>query len=197
MSTVQDRDYVRKEKGRLVPTPLGRTVNRLLSEFFPTVLDVGFTAKMEVRLDEIEDGKKDWIKSLEKFNASFEGELQGAQKQMKSLKKEEKETEIECDKCGRKMLLRWGKSGEYLVCSGKPECKNKKNVRVDADGKITIVESEAKGIYPKWRQLIGEGTGLRPLLACNSMNASTRGILAGSRVPWRDAPANSSKKRRK
>jgi DNA topoisomerase-1 len=78
VSTVQDRDYVRKEKGRLVPTPLGRTVNRLLSEFFPTVLDVGFTAKMEVRLDEIEDGKKDWIKSLEKFNASFEGELQSA-----------------------------------------------------------------------------------------------------------------------
>jgi DNA topoisomerase-1 len=148
VSTVQDRDYVTREKGRLTPTPLGRTVNKLLAEFFPTVLDVGFTAKMEVRLDEIEDGKKDWVRSLEKFNSSFEGELKSAQQQMKSLKKEEKETDIVCDRCGKKMLLRWGKSGEYLVCSGKPECKNKKNVKVEADGKITIVESEAKGICP-------------------------------------------------
>ena len=137
-----------REKGRLVPTPLGRTVNGLLSEFFPTVLDVGFTAKMEVRLDEIEDGKKDWVKSLEKFNSFFEGELQSAQERMKSLKKEEKETDIDCDKCGKKMLLRWGKSGEYLVCSGKPECKNKKNVRTEPDGKITIVESIALGTCP-------------------------------------------------
>ncbi|MRR08067.1 MAG: type I DNA topoisomerase, partial [Deltaproteobacteria bacterium] len=148
VSTVQERDYATKEKGRLVPTSLGRTVNRLLSEFFPTVLDVGFTAKMEVRLDEIEDGKKDWVKSLEKFNSSFEEELQGAQERMRSLKKEEKETDIECDKCGKKMLLRWGKSGEYLVCSGRPECKNKKNVRTGQDGTITIVESVTHGTCP-------------------------------------------------
>jgi len=169
VSTVQDRDYVRKEKGRLIPTPLGRTVNGLLSQFFPTVLDVGFTARMEVRLDEIEDGKKDWIRSLEKFNTSFEGELQSAQKQMRSLKKEEKETDIECDRCGRKMLLRWGKSGEYLVCSGKPECKNKKNVAVDADGKITIVESEAKGVCPKCGGKLVEKKGkFGRFLACSN-----------------------------
>jgi DNA topoisomerase-1 len=169
VSTVQDRDYVTKEKGRLMPTPLGRTVNKLLSEFFPTVLDVGFTARMEVRLDEIEDGKKDWIKSLEKFNSSFEGELQSAQKQMKSLKKEEKETDIECDKCGKNMLLRWGKSGEYLVCSGKPECKNKKNVKVEADGKITIIESEAKGICPECGGKLVEKKGrFGRFLACSN-----------------------------
>ncbi len=200
VSTVQDRDYVRKEKGRLVPTPLGRTVNRLLSEFFPTVLDVGFTAKMEVRLDEIEDGKKDWIKSLEKFNASFEGELQGAQKQMKSLKKEEKETEIECDKCGRKMLLRWGKSGEYLVCSGKPECKNKKNVRVDADGKKPLSRAKRKEYAPNaaassWRKRDGSAASSHAVIIPNA--STQRHSRWGSRVPWRDAPANSSKKRRK
>ncbi len=148
VSTVQERDYVTREKGRLVPTLLGRTVNRLLSEFFPTVLDVGFTAKMEVRLDEIEDGKKDWVRSLEKFNSSFEGELQSAQQRMKSLKKEEKETDIICDTCGKTMLLRWGKSGEYLVCSGKPECKNKKNARTEPDGRITIIESVSHGVCP-------------------------------------------------
>ncbi len=169
VSTVQERDYVGKEKGRLVPTPLGRTVNKLLSEFFPMILDVGFTAKMEVRLDEIEDGKKDWIKSLEKFNSAFEGELQSAQQQMKSLKKEEKETDIDCDKCGKKMLLRWGKSGEYLVCSGKPECKNKKNVKVGSDGKITIVESEAKGTCPQCQGKLIEKKGrFGRFLACSN-----------------------------
>ncbi len=169
VSTVQERDYVTKEKGRLVPTPLGRTVNGLLSRFFPTVLDVGFTAKMEVRLDEIEDGKKDWVKSLEKFNSSFEGELQSAQQQMKSLKKEEKETDIVCDKCGKKMLLRWGKSGEYLVCSGKPECKNKKNVRTEPDGKITIVESVAHGTCPECGGKLIEKKGrFGRFLACSN-----------------------------
>ena len=169
VSTVQERDYVNREKGRLVPTPLGRTVNKLLSQFFPMVLDVGFTAKMEARLDEIEDGKKDWARSLEKFNSAFEGELQSAQQQMKSLKKEEKETDIDCDKCGKKMLLRWGKSGEYLVCSGKPECKNKKNVKVGGDGKITIVESEAKGICPKCQGKLIEKKGkFGRFLACSN-----------------------------
>lgn len=169
VSTVQERDYVNREKGRLVPTPLGRTVNKLLSQFFPMVLDVGFTAKMEARLDEIEDGKKDWARSLEKFNSAFEGELQSAQQQMKSLKKEEKETDIDCDKCGKKMLLRWGKSGEYLVCSGKPECKNKKNVKVGSDGKITIVESEARGICPKCQGKLIEKKGkFGRFLACSN-----------------------------
>jgi DNA topoisomerase-1 len=149
VSTVQERSYVKKEKGRLSPTPLGRTVNKLLKEFFPLILDIDFTAKMEDRLDLIEDGKKGWIQSLERFYELFEKDLSAAQEGMKSLKKEEKETDIICDKCGKTMLLRWGKNGEYLVCSGKPACKNKKNVRVDDDGTIKVVEAEIKGICQK------------------------------------------------
>lgn len=145
VTTVQDRNYVKRDKGKLVPNPLGMTVNRLLKEFFPMILDVDFTAKMEERLDLIEDGKKDWVKSLEKFNAAFEKELSSAKKGMKSLKQEEKETDIVCDKCGKKMVLRWGKHGEYIMCSGKPACKNKKNVRVEDNGTIRIIESEIKG----------------------------------------------------
>lgn len=204
VSTVQDRDYVAKEKGRLMPTPLGRTVNRLLAEFFPTVLDVGFTARMEVRLDEIEDGKKDWIKSLEKFNSSFEGELKSAQEQMKSLKKEEKETDIECDKCGKTMLLRWGKSGEYLVCSGRPECKNKKNVRVEADGKVTIVESEARGICPKCEGKLVEKKGrFGRFLACSNYPECkhTQAFSLGFPCPMEGCPGKlvekTSKKKKK
>lgn len=146
VSTVQERSYVKKDKGRLLPTLLGRTVNKLLKEFFPLILDVDFTAKMEDRLDLIEDGKKNWVKSLQKFYDVFEKDLSAAQEGMKSLKKEEKETQIVCDKCGKMMLLRWGKNGEYLVCSGKPDCKNKKNVKVEDDGTIKIVEAEIRGI---------------------------------------------------
>lgn len=145
VSTVQERSYVKKDKGRLVPTPLGRTVNKLLKEFFPLILDVDFTAKMEDRLDLIEDGKKNWVKSLQKFYDVFEKDLTAAQEGMRSLKKEEKETNIPCDKCGKMMLLRWGKNGEYLVCSGRPACKNKKNATVADDGTITVVEAEIKG----------------------------------------------------
>ena len=204
VSTVQERDYATKEKGRLVPTSLGRTVNRLLSEFFPTVLDVGFTAKMEVRLDEIEDGKKDWVKSLEKFNSSFEEELQGAQERMRSLKKEEKETDIECDKCGKKMLLRWGKSGEYLVCSGRPECKNKKNVRTGPDGTITIVESVAHGTCPACGGKLIEKKGrFGRFLACSNYPECkhTQAFSLGYACPVEGCPGKlvekTSKKKKK
>jgi len=149
VSTVQDRDYVKKEKGRLVPTSLGKTVNKVMVEFFPVIVDVSFTAKVEEKLDLIEDGQKDWVKTLERFNTDFEKELDKAKETMKSLKKEEKETDIICDQCGKKMLLRWGKNGEYLVCSGKPECKNKKNVKVGDDGTVSVVEQEIRGICPK------------------------------------------------
>ncbi|HVN98300.1 MAG TPA: type I DNA topoisomerase [Syntrophorhabdaceae bacterium] len=149
VSTVEDRDYVKKEKGRLAPTPLGRTVNKVLVEFFPVIVDVGFTARVEERLDLIEDGQKDWVKTLQRFNSAFQKELDKAKETMKSLKKEEKKTDIICDQCGKHMLLRWGKNGEYLVCSGKPECKNKKNVRVGEDGTISVVEQEIKGTCPK------------------------------------------------
>ena len=145
VSTVQERSYVKKDKGKLLPTLLGRTVNKLLKEFFPLILDIDFTAKMEDRLDLIEDGKKSWVESLERFYELFEKDLSAAQEGMKSLKKEEKETDIVCDKCGKTMLLRWGKNGEYLVCSGKPACKNKKNVKVEDDGTIKVVEAEIKG----------------------------------------------------
>jgi DNA topoisomerase-1 len=145
VSTVQDRTYVKKDKGKLLPTPLGKTVNKLLKEFFPLIVDVDFTAKMEDRLDLIEDGKKSWVKSLEKFYEVFQEALSTAQQDMKSLKREERETDIICEQCGRRMLLRWGKNGEYLVCSWKPaevevlfdEPKNKK---AETARKLTLAE---------------------------------------------------------
>ena len=159
VSTIQDREYVHKEKGSLVVMPLGRTVSRLLSEFFPKVIDVDFTAKLEDGLDLIEEDEKDWVASLSEFYALLQEELVAAKKTMKNLKQEEKETDLKCDKCGKNMMLRWGKNGEYLVCSGKPACKNKKNVKVDKDGTISIVEEPSRGICPQCGGNLIEKTG--------------------------------------
>ncbi|MCX8022916.1 MAG: type I DNA topoisomerase [Syntrophorhabdaceae bacterium] len=170
ISTIEDRKYVKKEKGRLVPLPLGRTVNRLLKEFFPLIVNVDFTAKMEERLDLIEGGKKNWVKSLERFYQAFEKELTAAKSGMKSLKKEEQETDIICDRCGKTMVLRWGKNGEYLVCSGRPACKNKKNVKVDDQtGKIEIIKGEVRGVCPQCGgELIEKMGRFGRFLACSN-----------------------------
>jgi DNA topoisomerase-1 len=104
VSTIEDRNYVKKDKGRLLPTSLGRTVSKLLKEFFPSIVDIGFTATMEERLDLIEDGKKNWVKSLEIFYHSFESELSTAKEGMKSLKKEETITDIICFSGGARMV---------------------------------------------------------------------------------------------
>lgn len=169
VSIVQDRNYVKKEKGRFIPTPLGMTVNKLMKEFFPLIVDINFTAKMEERLDLIEEGKRDWVKSLEKFYEALKKDLEKAEHEMKSLKKEEKETDIICEKCGKKMILRWGKNGEYIVCSGRPDCKNKKNVKIDNDGKIHVQEAEVKGVCKVCGGNMVEKTGrYGRFLACSN-----------------------------
>lgn len=169
VSTIQERGYVHKEKGSLVPVPLGRTVNRLLSEFFPKVIDVDFTASMEERLDGIQDEGQNWVASLGEFYTLLQTELGSAKKKMKNLKKEEKETSIACDRCGKNMILRWGKNGEYLVCSGRPECKNKKNVKIDKDGNIEVVEEESRGICPQCGGSLVEKSGrFGRFIACSN-----------------------------
>ncbi len=172
VSTIQDRSYVTKEGGRLAPTPLGKTVNSLMVEFFPIIVDVHFTAQMEERLDLIEEGKKNWIKSLQKFNHFLDEELDQAKERMKDLKKEERRTDIVCDRCGGTMLLRWGKNGEYLVCENKASCKNKKNITRDPDGNITIAEADVRGLCPACGGNLIEKTGkFGRFLACSNYPA--------------------------
>ncbi len=169
VSTIQERGYVHKEKGSLVPVPLGRTVNRLLTEFFPKMIDVDFTASMEERLDGIQEEGQNWVASLGEFYKLLQTELGSAKKKMKNLKKEEKETSIACDRCGKNMILRWGKNGEYLVCSGRPECKNKKNVKIDKDGNIEVVEEESRGICPQCGGSLVEKSGrFGRFIACSN-----------------------------
>ncbi len=142
ISTIQERNYVAKKKGKLYPTPLGCKVNELLVQNFPNLIDVAFTAEMEENLDKIEEGGMEWTALLRDFYSSFEKDLKIAQKNMKNIKSEGIPTEILCDKCGKQMVIKLGKKGDFLACSNYPECKNTKNFTTGEDGKIRVIEDE-------------------------------------------------------
>lgn len=142
LSTIQDREYVTKEKNRLKPTLLGCSVNDLLIQGFPEIMDVQFTADMEEKLDNVEGGNINWVELLKGFYEDFSDRLDKAQDSMKSLKKDGIPTEIDCDKCGAKMIIKWGKKGEFLSCSKYPECKNAKAFEYDSDGNVKVIERE-------------------------------------------------------
>ncbi|MBI5467963.1 MAG: type I DNA topoisomerase [Deltaproteobacteria bacterium] len=140
ISTIQDREYVIKDKTQLKPTELGFTVTDLLIHSFPEILDIEFTARMEEELDQIEDGQMEWRKTMTEFYGPFHASLEKAKKDMKNLKAEEVPTDIICEKCGKTMVIKWGRKGKFLACSGYPECKNTKDFTTDGSGKVTVVE---------------------------------------------------------
>ncbi|MFL5426214.1 MAG: type I DNA topoisomerase [Myxococcales bacterium] len=139
LSNIQDKEYVEKKEGRFYPTELGKIVTELLVSAFPNVMDVRFTARLEEELDEVEEGKMDWVKVLEEFYGPFKKTLAAAEEQMRDVKREEKPTDLVCEKCGSPMVIKWGRMGRFLACSGYPECKNTKDF-IEKDGKIQIVE---------------------------------------------------------
>jgi DNA topoisomerase-1 len=125
--TIKLRKYVIAEKRRLVPTDLGKTVNKILVENFPNIFNIEFTARMEEELDKIEEGEENWVKVLRDFYLPFASTLKKVEGKNSEIKKltEEKSEEI-CEKCGSPMLIKWGRNGRFLACSGYPECKNAK-----------------------------------------------------------------------
>jgi len=131
LSTVQERGYVKKEGGRLNPTELGMVVTDLLIESFDDIFDVRYTARMEEELDEIEEGKLDWRSALADFYKDFAKDLRRAEKHMTDIKRLEKPTELVCDKCGQPMVIRWGRHGSFIGCSGYPDCTNTRELAVD------------------------------------------------------------------
>ncbi len=128
ISTIEDREYVVKEDKRLAPTPLGEIVNGLMVERFNDIVDVEFTANMESRLDQVEEGKQNWKDLLTEFYRDFSRELQEAEEALEGvrLKVPEEETDEICELCGRKMVIKMGRFGKFLACPGFPECKNAK-----------------------------------------------------------------------
>ncbi len=124
ISTIQERDYVQKVENKFRPTELGVLVSDLLVNHFPVVMDVAFTAKMEEELDKIEEGQMGWVAAVKDFYKPFSESLEKAQAEMKDFKAEQTPTDINCEKCGKPMIIKWGRNGQFLACSGYPECKS-------------------------------------------------------------------------
>jgi len=124
LSTLQNREYVEKLEGKFVPSELGLTVTDLLVGHFGTIVDVKYTARMEEELDEIEEGRLDWVDALKGFNKQFTKDLKAATKNMENIKTKEEPTDRVCEKCGKPMVIKWGRYGRFLACTGYPECKN-------------------------------------------------------------------------
>ena len=143
LETIQEKTYVEKVEKNFKPTHLGTLVTDELVRAFPREMDVAFTAGMEEKLDEVEDGNAKWQTVLREFYDTFKEDLENARKNMRNVKKQEIETELVCEKCGeRKMVIKWGRNGEFLACPGYPECRNTMNFRRDDDGKIVAVKEE-------------------------------------------------------
>src|SRR5664280_671413 len=142
ISTIQDREYVRLDKGKFFPTELGVVVTELLVKSFPTVLDIAFTADMENKLDMIEDGTSKRVKTLKDFYSPFAQELTKAKDEMRNIKREETPTDLVCEKCNSPMIIKWGRNGNFVACSNYPECKNTMNLTQDKEGKIKTVEAK-------------------------------------------------------
>ncbi|MCH8313447.1 MAG: type I DNA topoisomerase [Nitrospinae bacterium] len=132
ISVIKDRDYIRSEERRLFPSELGFLVSDALVENFPEIINTEFTAKMEDQLDAIEEGKMDWVKALQDFYKPFKINLEEAEKKMKDLKNQVEETDEVCEKCEKPMVIKWGRFGKFMACTGYPECKNTKNLGDDS-----------------------------------------------------------------
>jgi len=131
IGTIQDRGYVYLEDKRFHPTDLGFAVTDQLVAHFPEIINIEFTAGLESKLDEIEEGAADWVRTLEEFYGPFNEALEKAEVEMEKVTVKPKETDEVCDLCGKPMLLRVGRRGPFLACSGYPECKNTRPVTDD------------------------------------------------------------------
>ena len=141
ITTIQDRKYVEKREARLHLTDLGAVVNDLLVNHFANIVSPEFTARMEQDLDEVEEGRKEWGKSVRDFYDPFAKDLEKAQTEMRNVKREAIPTDIDCEKCGEKMVIRWGRHGRFLACSTYPECKSTKEFVEDENG-IRVVGAQ-------------------------------------------------------
>lgn len=128
LSTIQDREYVDKREGRFYPTEIGEVVLELLVESFQELFDYEYTARLEDHLDRIESGKELWQQAMRNFYDLLAGKLKIAEKEMRDIKTEAIETDEVCEKCGSKMVIKWGKFGRFMACSGYPDCRNTREI---------------------------------------------------------------------
>jgi DNA topoisomerase-1 len=181
LATIKEKEYVRLEKGKFFPTELGCLVNDLLVVNFPDIFDIEFTAQMEENLDHIEEGEKDWVETLKEFYVPFEKDLEMAKVSMRDVKRELIPTDAVCERCGSKMVKRWGKRGYFLACSSYPECRYTREVEGNGENQV---ETEAKCEKCGSPMVIKNGKFGR-FLACSNYPTCkfTRSVDTGVRCP--------------
>jgi len=133
VSTLLDRKYVEREKKTLKPTELGVIVNNIMSEYFKQVVDVEFTAEMESNLDNVEEGKECWNQVVDEFFKPLKEAIDIAEKEVSKITIEDKVSDVPCDKCGKLMVIKQGRFGDFLACPGYPDCKNTKPIVEELD----------------------------------------------------------------
>ena len=154
ITTILERRYIEKEQKQLIPTELGKVVNKLLKENFANIMDVEFTANIESQFDNIAEGKEKWKEMIKEFYGPFEENVERVEKQLEHVQMVEEVSDIPCDKCGRMMVYKYGKYGKFLACPGYPECKNTKPIIETIDvpcpkcgGTIQVRKSKSKRKY--------------------------------------------------
>ncbi|MEW6218397.1 MAG: type I DNA topoisomerase [Thermodesulfobacteriota bacterium] len=193
LSTIVDKEYVAVEERKLRPTDLGRLVNGLLVQHFPGILDVEFTAGMEEHLDQVEDGTRPWLAILKEFYGPFAESLERAREEMQSVRRRITPTGIPCPACGAKLVVRWGRNGEFLACENYPTCKHTADFQRQTDG--TIVPLERPSPEPSQemcdkcgRPMVFKQGRLGRFLACSGYPEckSTRALGTGVPCPASD-----------
>ena len=154
ITTILERRYIEKEQKQLVPTELGKVVNKLLTENFSDIINVAFTAKIEEEFDEVAEGRENWKQVIREFYGPFEKEVEQVEKNLEHVELKEEVSDVPCDKCGRMMVIKYGRYGKFLACPGYPECKNAKPLVETIDvpcpkcgGKIQVRKTKKKRKY--------------------------------------------------
>lgn len=151
ISTLLERKYIERDKKTLIPTELGIIVNNIISEYFKEIVDVEYTADMEDKLDNIEEGNDNWKRVVDEFFKPIKKSIEIAEKEIAKITIEDKVSEEKCDKCGRNMVIKHGRFGDFLACPGYPECKNTKPIIEQLDvkcpkcGENILVKKSKKG----------------------------------------------------
>ena len=151
ITTILERHYIEKEQKQLIPTELGKIVNKLLTENFTDVINVEFTAKIEEEFDSIAEGKQEWKQVIRDFYKPFEKQVEKVEKELEHVELVEEVSDVPCEKCGRMMVIKYGRYGKFLACPGYPECHNAKPIVETIDepcpkcgGKVQIRKSKKR-----------------------------------------------------
>lgn len=147
ISTIQDKEYVTLEQRKFEPTDLGKLVNQLLVQHFPSVMNVEFTASMEEKLDQVEEGSIAWLALLKEFYTPFKTTLDLAKKEMKSIKRSAEPTDVPCALCDGKMVIKWGRMGEFLACENYPSLQTYPGFQTGRGYHCTGGQGRAGGVW--------------------------------------------------